>query len=194
MTDVLWVIVWILVGVFAIAIVNKIRFEVSTNIKQKARTSALRDPNASMGEIVEAVKYEPEGLTPEVRARFWSLAEDFTTDAEFTVAAIAQTHLPMHRYLCLIHEDALDSFHSRIPKKSAERLELESRLIADNNTVNPIIVSVNQYLEDIAARKPASLFAKEGDQGHLYDEELIGLELDLMCAGEVALKKLFVKP
>ncbi|MCY4437375.1 MAG: hypothetical protein OXE05_08605 [Chloroflexi bacterium] len=194
MTDILWIIVWILLGIFAIAIVNKIRFVVSTNIERKARTSALRDPNASMGEIVEAIKSEPEGFTTEIHARFWSLADDISTDADHTVAAIARTELPMQQFLCLVHEDALESFRSRTPKKSNERRQLESRIIAKNSSGEAIAANVNQFMEDIAARKPAELFGKEGEQRRYHDEELLKMLSDHMRAGELALTKLFERP
>ena len=194
MTDVLWGIVLIVVAIVAIAIVRKLLFEWSVNSRWKARTSGLSDPNASMGEIVEAVVLEPQGLTPEVHARFWSLAEDFTSDANSTVAIIAQAHLPYHQLLCHLFEDAIESLNSGTTVKSKKSLEFRKRLVSDNETGEAFLAKIDKFLEDVASRKPTMLFGSDDDPLRVHGERELEEQLEMSQATVAALSKLFEKP
>ena len=196
MSEILWIIVLIVIAVVVLAFVRKVLFEASVNAEWKSRTSALRDPNASMGEIVRAVEHEPQGLTPELHARFWSLAEDFTSDANSTVAIIAQAHIPYHRLTCLFFEDAIESLRSCTPVKSRESLELEQRLLGDtiNDKGRALAAKMNKMLEDIAARKPTALFGTDVDPKEVIGEEDLRVQLEMSRAIVTALTKLFEKP
>ena len=140
--------------------------------------------------IMGSVANDSTTFTPQVHAEFWTIldrAHMTRAEEEYMRDRFAEMAVTYQR---LFYSDALTALKSGHTVKSAERRELENRLLATGEVSQQRVSANDTLIASIASGKPVSM--RGGSV--LFNEELIRTALNSLQTCEGRLAALFTRP